>query len=194
MHQNKALKGNLNTVVLFFNTLSPSQNGHHFPDDLFKCIFLIEKIGISIKILLKLVPKCPINNMPTLVQIMAWHQSDNKPLSEPMMVSLLTHVCVTQPQWVKKKMSYNGSKSMNGEGYINLISQWKIYQLKIQLNHMYRFSTLLCFGENNKNSLPKYHMVTSMALAQSYHKISRAPLKQPWRNFIFMLHESLKKW
>ena len=26
--------------------------------------------------------------------------ADDKPLSEPMMVSLLTHICVTRPQWV----------------------------------------------------------------------------------------------
>ena len=26
----------------------------------------------------------------------------DKPLSEPMMVSLLTHICVTRPQWVKQ--------------------------------------------------------------------------------------------
>ena len=29
--------------------------------------------------------KDPINNMPALVQIMAWHQIGNKPLSELMM-------------------------------------------------------------------------------------------------------------
>ena len=39
------------------------------------------------------------NNIPALVQI-ALHQSGDKPLSEPMMVSLLTHICVTQPQRV----------------------------------------------------------------------------------------------
>ena len=33
---------------------------------------------------------------------MAWHQSGDKPLSEAMVVSLLTHICVTGPQWVKK--------------------------------------------------------------------------------------------
>ena len=37
---------------------------------------------------------------PALVQIMAWRRSGDKPLSEPMMVSLLTHICVTRPQWV----------------------------------------------------------------------------------------------
>ena len=46
----------------------------------------------------KYVPKGPINNIPAFVQVMAWRQSGNKPLSEPMMVSLLTHICVTRPQ------------------------------------------------------------------------------------------------
>ena len=31
---------------------------------------------------------------------MAWRRSGDMPLSEPMMTSLLTHICVTQPQWV----------------------------------------------------------------------------------------------
>ena len=46
------------------------------------------------------VPKCPINNKPALVQIMAWCRPGDKPLSEPMMVSLPTHICVARPQWV----------------------------------------------------------------------------------------------
>ena len=46
------------------------------------------------------IPKGPINNMPVLVQIMAWRRPGDKPLSEPMMVSLPTHVCVIRPQWV----------------------------------------------------------------------------------------------
>ena len=53
-----------------------------------------------IKISLKFIPKCPINNIPALVQIMAWCRSGDKPLPEPMVVSLLTHICVTRPQWV----------------------------------------------------------------------------------------------
>ena len=84
------------------NTLRPRQNGRRFPDDIFKCIFLNENVWISIKISLKFVPKGPINNIPALVQIMAWRRSGDKPLSEPMVVNLLTHLCVTQPQWVNK--------------------------------------------------------------------------------------------
>ena len=53
---------------LWFNTLRPRQNGRHFPDDIFKCIFLNENVGISIKIWLKFVPNGPINNIPTSVQ------------------------------------------------------------------------------------------------------------------------------
>ena len=39
--------------------------------------------------------------LTALVQIMAWHRPGDKPLSEPMLVSLLTHMWVTRPQWVK---------------------------------------------------------------------------------------------
>ena len=85
--------------TLFINTLRPRQHGRHFADDTFKRIFLNENVIISIKISLMFVPKDPINNIPALVQIMAWRRPGDKPLSEAMMVSLLTHICVTRPQW-----------------------------------------------------------------------------------------------
>ena len=64
-----------------------------------------------IKISLKFVRKGPINNIPALVQIMAWRRSGDKPLSEPMMVSLPMHMCVTRPQWVNTVL--NNSKIWN---------------------------------------------------------------------------------
>ena len=87
--------------LLSVNTLRPRQNGCRFADDIFKRIFLNENVWILIKISLKFVPKGPINNNPALVQIMAWRRSGNKSLFKPMMVSLLTHICVARPQWVK---------------------------------------------------------------------------------------------
>ena len=66
----------------------------------FSNAFLNENVQIPIKILLKSVPKGPINYIPALVQIMAWCRPGDKPLSEPMVVSLPTHICVTRPQWV----------------------------------------------------------------------------------------------
>ena len=68
------------------NTLRPRPNGRHFPADSFKCIFLNENAWFAIKISLKFVPKGSINNIPTLVQIMAWRRPGDKPLSEPMLV------------------------------------------------------------------------------------------------------------
>ena len=50
-----------------------------------------ENIWISIETSLNFVPKGPINNIPSLVQIMAWRRPGDKPISEPMMDSLLTH-------------------------------------------------------------------------------------------------------
>ena len=84
----------------FVNTLRPRQNRRHFADDIFKCIFLNENVWILINISLKFVPKRSIDHIPALVQIMAWRRPGDKPLSEPMMISLPTHICVTRPQWV----------------------------------------------------------------------------------------------
>ena len=80
-------------------TLRPRQNGRLFADDTFKCIFLNENIRILIKISLRFVPKGLINNIPALVLIIAWRRPGAKPLSELMIVTSLTHICVTRPQW-----------------------------------------------------------------------------------------------
>ena len=84
------------------NTLRPRRNEQHFADNIFKRIFFNENVWISIKISLKYVPMGPINNIPALVQIMAWRRSGDKPLSGPIMVRLPTHICVTRPQWVNR--------------------------------------------------------------------------------------------
>ena len=83
------------------NTLRPRQNGRHFADDIFTCIFFNKKCCILFKFSLKYVRKGPIDNNPALVQIMVWRRPGDKPLSEPMMVRLTTHICVTRPQWGK---------------------------------------------------------------------------------------------
>ena len=70
---------------VIMNSSPPGQNGCHFTDDIFRCIFVNEKICIFIEISLKFVPKGPIHNNPALVQIMAWHLIGGKPLFEPML-------------------------------------------------------------------------------------------------------------
>ena len=84
-----------------FSKLRPRQNGRHLPDVILKCIFLNENGWISLNFLLKFISNVPTDNIPILVQIMARRLPGDKPLSERMMVILLTHICVARPQWVK---------------------------------------------------------------------------------------------
>ena len=76
------------------------------------------------EISLKFVSRVPINNIPALVQIMAWRRLGDKPLSDPMMDSLPTHICVTRPQWVNAmncnyssicKVLFHNDLSLSGE-------------------------------------------------------------------------------
>ena len=93
------------------NTLRPRQNCRPFPDDFFKCIFLKENVKTAIKISLKFVPNGPMNNIPVFVQIMVCRRPGNKPLSEPMMVSSQTHICITRPHWVKLEIMFSSELS-----------------------------------------------------------------------------------
>ena len=79
------------------NTLRPRQDGRHY--NIFKCIFLNENVWISIKIKLKYVLKIHWS-LFLRVKLTTFQLVGGKPLSEPMMVRLPTHLCVTQPQWV----------------------------------------------------------------------------------------------
>ena len=64
-------------------------------------LFLIRKFDILIP--LKFVLKDPIYNMDTLVQVMTWHRTGDKPLPEPVMTHLQTHMNT----WLSKVVSEN---------------------------------------------------------------------------------------
>ena len=82
------------------NSLRPRQNGRHFPEDIFKAIFVNENIWLSIWISLKFVLRGLITNITALVQIMAWRRPGDRPLSEQTVVRYSTHICVMRLQWV----------------------------------------------------------------------------------------------
>ena len=128
------------------NTLRPRQSGHHFQDDIFKCIFLNQNAGIWIKISLKFDPKGPINKIPALVQIMARRRSGDKPLSEPVMVPILTHICVTRSQWAKQTGVETGKLSsschFNHVRYENIfvtdkVVIWLVEKYMLILKYLY---------------------------------------------------------
>ena len=63
----------------------PDKMAATLADDIFTCNFFFETVLILIKISLNFVPRCPTENIPELVQIMAWHRIGDKPLSESML-------------------------------------------------------------------------------------------------------------
>ena len=93
-------KGNMSTTMVRLPIRQPYGTWHieaetkwlPFHRWQFQMHFLNENVWISIKISLKFVSKGPNNNIPALFQIMAWSWPGNKPLSEPMMVRLPTHI------------------------------------------------------------------------------------------------------
>ena len=108
------------------NTLRPGQNGCHFADGILKYIFLNENVWISFKFSPNFVPKVQINNIPALVQIMDWRRVGDKPLSEPMMISLPTHICVTQPQWVNVTRTHTLTRVMlwAHQMFVRQVPEW----------------------------------------------------------------------
>ena len=62
------------------NTLRLRQNGHYFPEDIYKCILFNKNVRILIKISLQFVSKDPINNIGS-DNGLRW--PGNKPSSEP---------------------------------------------------------------------------------------------------------------
>ena len=68
----KMSSGKRRPFCLDLNVLRLRQIGCHSAD-IFKCIFLNEKVVTSFKISLKFVPESPNNRKPPLVQIMVWH-------------------------------------------------------------------------------------------------------------------------
>ena len=53
-------------VIIYFNSSPPGQNGHHFANNIFWCIYMNEKFCVLTKISLKFVPEGPIDNKPSI--------------------------------------------------------------------------------------------------------------------------------
>ena len=80
----------LSTVksIVALNTLQPKKNGRHFADEISKCIFLKENHCILIHISIKCILRGTINSKSSLVRLMAWRLTGDKPLHEPMMTQV----------------------------------------------------------------------------------------------------------
>ena len=103
------------------NTWRPRPNGRHFPDDIFKCLFLNGNIWILIKMSLTFVLNGPINNMSALFQIMAWHRIGDKPLSETMLTWFTDATSHCLNQWWLVYWSLYASLGLNELTCINIV-------------------------------------------------------------------------
>ena len=54
-------------------------------DSIFKRMFLNKNYRIPIQISRTFIPRVPIDNKPSLVQVMAWRRTGDKPLPEPLL-------------------------------------------------------------------------------------------------------------
>ena len=86
----------LDNQYIRLNSSPPGQNGRHFEDDTFKCIYMNENFCISIRISSNFALWSPIDNNPALVQVMAWRGT---------VVKSLTHICGTRGRWVNEMYS-----------------------------------------------------------------------------------------
>ena len=149
----------LRTIMV--NTLRPRQNGRHFPNSIFKCIFLNQNLWISINISLKFVSHGPIDSIPALVQIMAWRRPGDKPLSEPMVVSLLTYIYMRH------------SASMSS---LQVSRNWSSSWLKMS-NNIRNFSTEWLSHLNIWNPFSRIRQVYSKYPTRYQRRYSKWPTK-----------------
>ena len=70
-----------------------------------------------------LFPRVQFTIFQHLVLIMAWRRQGDKPLSEPMVASLLTHICVARPQWV----------DINCKTHTAILNTFRSYQLDVMM-------------------------------------------------------------
>ena len=130
---------------------------------------------ILIKISLKFVPKGQINNIQALVKIMAWRRPGDKPSSEPRMESLLTHICVTRPQWYIYIYIYSGTVT-----YIVQLMVSPRYYCGV---HGQQNSLVLCSGSRRSSGGTAKHLIGPIVPTEGkYESLSSHAVSQAFLN------------
>ena len=105
---------------------------------------------------------------------MAWHRPGGKPSSEPLMVSLLTHICVTRPQWVKNKQHIKMFTN-----YVYIIINWTF--TTFQNTSIWRIFTVSIFGKIRSCSRIKIVSLSSSGYSAGTHEKFSTEEKVWWR-------------
>ena len=127
----------INMHVNCFNTLRTFSNA-----------FSWMEMSILIKISLTFVPKCPIKDIPALLQIMACCWRSNKRLTEPMMVSLLMHIYASlglnELKWDIQQLSQLSNKLKHKGHWL----MWVTKYFRVVWGTFICYIILLCHFEN----------------------------------------------
>ena len=83
-----------------FHTLRARRYRRNFADDIFN-----DNVSISIKMFYS--QGSNYKEIPALIHIMDWRRPGDKPLSQAMVIILLTHISVTRPQKVNNWTKWN---------------------------------------------------------------------------------------
>ena len=158
---------------------------------------------------LKFVPKGQINNIPSLVQIMAWRQPVDKPLSETMMGRLLMHICIIRPQWVDEKSTMiqamawclsPGTKWVNDwliDHELNSLwpshtMRWPMYLgntlfpvMAYCLTAPYHYLNFICWLINSEGSVTFWKSSSNQSLkwVRKFHCYNQSPISQGPRSY-----------
>ena len=130
-------------VIKRLNSFTPEQNGRLFTGDISKCIFTNEFFFYFDSNSLKFVPKGPIDKKSTLVWVMAWRWTGNKPNiiwpnADPVHRRIYAalggdELKNDQPTWVKKStvgmfsISYSNAslgQMLQGLAVVRLPDRW----------------------------------------------------------------------
>ena len=128
-----------NTVHDNNTILRQTQNCHYFADNVLKNgTFLNENVWITLYVSMKVNPEIWINIIQAFFQIMAWCQSGDNSLSEPM-IWVYRHLCITLPQWAILFLTWY-NEVMNYDHmmiFTHLLRAWSMFSLQC-----------LCCGED----------------------------------------------
>ena len=141
--------------------------------------FLEWKCKILTKMSWKFVFKVAINNIPSLVQIMAWCWPVDKPLSELMMVRLLMHICVTGPQILKSCQIHGVFNFMQNKVQFELLITGKSGR------YLWPLTKLICQGK--KHNTFRLIFLNSSLKFNYQHSVNLVSLQQAslanWESF-----------
>ena len=91
---------------------------------------------------------------------MAWRRPGDKPLSEPIMVRLPTHICITRPQWVHACCDFNRFCNPGyGRFWLAPFVDYSIapYRQWINLHNVFVWKCLLCIVAKMLITFPIYN-------------------------------------